>query len=240
MPFLAQSSIAAGINLGLRQALKQGYEKIIMLNNDTFIHKDLLVKLDKYSQDPSIGIVSPKIYFASGYEYHRERYQPEQRGKVIWYAGGIIDWSNIYASHRGVDEIDHGQFDQTDKTDYATGCCLLIKKSVIDKIGLFDEKYFLYFEDVDYSQRAKKAGFKVMFCPQAIIWHKNAASSGKPGSPVHIYYLTRNRLYFALKYASLRTKIALIRESFNHIIKGKIERRAVIDFLLRRMGKGSI
>lgn len=229
---------AKGNNLGIEKARKLTCENIILLNNDTIIKDSFIDKLVSFARsDQSIGLVSPKIYFAKGFEYHKDRYKEKERGKVIWYAGGILNWQNIYASHRGVDEVDTGQFNKTVDTDFVTGCCVLIKKQVIDKIGFLDEKYFLYFEDVDYSVRARRSGFKVVYYPEVAIWHKNAASSDRPGSNIHVYYQTRNRLYFGFKYGLSRTKKALIWESIKMLFRGKVYRRAIIDFYLGKMKK---
>lgn len=232
---------AEGNNIGIRKALELQCEYIVLLNNDTLVSPDIISKLVTHanSQD-SIGLISPKIYFAKGYEYHRERYKEDERGKVIWYGGGKIDWQNVYASHDGVDEVDIGQYDKIRDTDFATGCCMLIKKSVVEKIGFFDRKYFLYFEDVDYSIRAKKNGFRVLYFPKACLWHKNASSSDKPGSSIHMYYQTRNRLYFGYKYAPFKTKKSLFFDSLRLYRKNGITRKAVSDFYLGKMGKGDI
>lgn len=229
-----------GNNCGLRYALKNDADYCLVLNNDTFVEKNLLIQLIKAAKkEKKNGILSPKIYFAPGFEYHKNRYQKSERGKVIWYAGGLMDWRNILASHRGVDEVDKGQYQQTQETEFCTGCCFLIKKEVLEKVGLFDKKYFLYWEDNDLSQRAKKAGFKCLFVPQAIIWHKNAGSS-RSGSPLQDYYLTRNRLLFALKFASLRSKIALLKESVIELFQGrKWEKRGIIDFYFGCFKQGS-
>ncbi len=231
------TGFALGNNIGIRKALELGSEQIILLNNDTEVSDNFIHNLVEFGKsDKSIGLVSPKIYFAKGYEYHKEKYNDKERGKVIWFGGGIIDWDNIYASHRGVDEVDIDQYNQNSETEFATGCCLLIKREVIEKVGFLNEKYFLYYEDIDYSIRVKKAGFKVMYYSGNNIWHKNASSSGKPGSPVHIYYQTRNRLYFGFKYASLRVKKSLLIDSIRLIRKGGLYKRAVIDYYLGRMG----
>ena len=121
--------------------------------------------------------------------------------------------------------------------DFATGCCMYISRAAIESIGFFDEKYFLYYEDVDYSVRAKQAGFGVFYDPSVHIWHKNAASSDKPGSLLHRYYQTRNRLYFGFKYAPSRTKKSLLMESVRMLLGGGVERKAVLDYYVRRMGK---
>lgn len=232
---------AAGNNIGISKALGFGCEYILILNNDTIVTPDLVPKLILFAQQDSlIGLISPKIYFAPRFEYHKNRYTEIEKGRVIWYAGGKFDWSNIIASHRGVDEVDREQFNKSSDTDFATGCCMLIKRSVIEKIGFFDKNYFLYFEDVDYSVRAKKAGFKIKYYPNTYLWHKNAASSGKPGSRLHIYYQTRNRLYFGYKYAPFWTKKSLALESLKMFFKGDIYTRAVSDYYLGKMGQSQI
>lgn len=229
---------AEGNNIGIRKALELQCEYIVLLNNDTLVSSDIISKLVTHANSQnSIGLISPKIYFAKGYEYHKERYKENERGKVIWYGGGQIDWQNVYASHYGVDEVDIGQYDKIRETDFATGCCMLIKRNVVEKIGFFDKKYFLYFEDVDYSIRAKKNGFRVLYFPEACLWHKNASSSDKPGSSIHMYYQTRNRLYFGYKYAPFKTKKSLFFDSLRLYRKNGIMRKAVSDFYLGRMGR---
>ena len=72
-----------------------------------------------------------------------------------------MDWKNVIGFHKGVDEIDKNQFNKIQETEIATGCCMLVKKEVFEKVGLFDEKYFLYYEDADFSQRVKQKCFKI-------------------------------------------------------------------------------
>ncbi len=228
---------AEGNNVGIKYALENGADYIFLLNNDTLANQNLVDKLlEAMENDKSIGIAGPKIYFAPGYEFHKDRYKNEDKGKVLWYAGGIIDWKNIYASHKGVDEVDHGQHDELSETDFVTGCAMMLKREVFERIGLFDKRYFLYWEDNDFCQRAKRAGFKVVYVPQASMWHKNASSSDKPGSTTHQYYQTRNRLLFGMKYGQLRTKFALFRESLRFLLAGGIKQQAVSDFYLRKFG----
>jgi len=231
---------AEGNNVGIRYALENGADFVCLLNNDTRVSPDFLVELLKVAgKDKAIGVVGGKIYFEKGYEFHKERYRENELGKVIWYAGGKVNWQNILASHRGVDEVDHHQYDRTEETDYINGCLMLIKREVFEKIGLFDQKYFLYFEENDFSQRAKKAGFKLYFAPKAVIWHLNAGSSA-PGSGLHDYFLTRNRLLFGWHWAPFRSKAALIKESFRILVGGRPwQKTGVRDFYLGRFGRGS-
>lgn len=235
------TGFARGNNIGIRKALDLDSEYILLLNNDTVVSLELVSKLVSFAKsDPRIGLISPKIYFAGGFEYHKNKYSDKERGRVIWYAGGILDWANIYAMHRGVDEVDGGQYDEVADTDFATGCCMLLRSSTIEKIGFFDEKYFLYYEDIDYSQRTKEKGMRVIYYPKTFLWHKNASSSGKPGSNLHIYYQNRNRLYFGYKYASLRTKKSLFTDSLKLLMRGGIYTRSITDYYLGHMGGTNI
>lgn len=230
---------SGGHNVGIRYALKNGADYVLVLNNDVEAHKNLMNELLKSSKD-EVGITAPKIYFYKGFEFHKNRYSEEEKGKVFWYAGGIMDWKNILARHRGVDDIDYGQYNNTEPTDFATGCCMLIKREVFEKIGLFDEKYFLYYEDNDLSQRAKRSKFKIIYAPKAVLWHKNAGSTGGSGSSLQDYYITRNRLLFGMKFASFRSKISLVRESFSLLLNGRPwQKRGILDFYLGNFGKGS-
>ena len=232
---------SGGHNVGFSHALSKGADCVLLLNNDVIAHENFLINLfNILENDESIGMVSPKIYFAKGFEFHKDRYRREDLGKVFWYAGGILDTKNVIAKHRGVDEVDKGQFDAVQETDFATGACFLIKKSVLEKVGFFDEKYFLYYEDSDLSMRVRNKGFKIFYVPKAVLWHKNAASAGGSGSLLQDYYITRNRLLFGMKYAPLNAKLSLVRESLALLRKGRVwQKRGILDFYLRRFGKGS-
>jgi len=230
---------AGGHDLIFKHALEKMADYVMVLNNDVVLDPNCLQELVN-SFKPGVGIVSPKIYFAKGYEFHKDRYKEKDLGKIIWYAGGEMDWKNVLGVHRGVDEVDNGQFGKEVEIDFASGCCMLISKEVLEKIGLFDGRYFLYYEDNDFSQRAKKNGFKIMFTPKARLWHKNAASAGGSGSNLQDYYISRNRLLFGLRFAPSRAKIALFRESSRILFSGrKWQKKGVADFYLRNFGKGS-
>lgn len=225
-----------GNNIGIRYALKKQPDLILILNNDTLADKNLLVNLINAARNADI--ISPKIYFAPNFEFHKDRYKKNDLGKVIWYAGGKIDWSNVIGRHAGVDEVDKNQHDTRSPVDFATGACMLVKRQVFEKIGLFDEKYFLYLEDMDFCVRAQKAHFKIIFEPKAILWHKNAISAGGSGSHLQDYFITRNRLLFAVKFAKLKTKIAVFKQVLTQV-SDPVKRKALIDFLTCRFQQGS-
>jgi GT2 family glycosyltransferase len=88
--------------------------------------------------------------------------------------------------------------------------------------------------------RAIREGYRIVFAPRSIIWHKNAQSSGGSGSSLQDYYISRNRLIFGFKYAKLRARIALFKESMRLMLVGRVwQRKGIIDFYINRLGKGS-
>lgn len=202
---------SGGMNVGIKNVLKNNQpDAVLVLNNDTIVKTDFLVKLSKALN--FADIISPKIYFAKGHEFHKQKYKKNELGNVIWYAGAKIDWQNIIGVHKYVDEVDSHLKTYSKESDYATGACMLVKTEVFEKIGLFDESYFLYLEDMDFCQRAKKAGFKISFEPSSVIWHKNAQSSGGSGSQIQDFNFSKSRLIFALKFANLKTKLAVLKQ----------------------------
>lgn len=223
---------AGGNNVGIKYAMENGADYVLLLNNDTTVEKDFLNKLvEKGESDEKNGLVGAKIYF------HNE---PDR----IWFAGGKVNWLKNKGTHIGLDEIDKGQYDEIKEVDYLTGCCLLIKKEVIEKISQADlnsrsrvglnsrsrvglsprsrvglsprsnqieflaEDYFLYYEDTDFCLRAKNADYKCLYVPQAKIYHKISRST-KPGSAGYIYYHVRNGLVMAKRTGSLLNKFVL-------------------------------
>lgn len=223
-------------NVGIEYAQKEHIPYIWLLNNDTVVNPSTADAVRVFD-DPLVGGVGSKIYFYKGCEFHKNQYTPDEQGKVLWYAGGIIDWQNMLAFHRGVDEVDHGQYDSIVETDYITGCSFFIRTDVTKKIGFFDESYFMYMEDLDYSLRIQKAGWKTLYDPCSVVYHKNAASSGGSGSKFHEYYQTRNRLLVAMKYAPFKTKAALVREAFvRYWSWPDVKKKAVMDALFGKYG----
>ncbi|MDO8619195.1 MAG: glycosyltransferase family 2 protein [Candidatus Daviesbacteria bacterium] len=214
---------SGGNNIGIKRALDDKADYVLILNPDAEVKADAISKLVEAAK-LGADILGPKIYFSDK--------------KTIWYAGGIFDFNNVIGKHRGVDELDQGQYNTAAETDFVTGAAIMISKKVLEKIGLFDERYFLYYEDSDYCVRAKKAHFKVMYIPDSIAYHLNAQST-KLGSPIQDYYITRNRLLFAAKFLSLRTRFALLREAARNISSG-VRRKALFDFLLGKFGKADI
>lgn len=217
----ANLGYSGGNNVGIKEALRLGCEYVLVLNPDTIVRADTLANLMKGMRVTQADIVAPKIYFKDS--------------KIIWYGGGVFDSANVLGSHRGVDQVDEGQFDEWSETDFASGAAMLVKKRVFEKIGFFDEDYFLYYEDADFCYRVKQAGFKIVYYPKAVVYHANAQTTGL-GSPRQDYYITRNRMLFAKKHLPFRTQFALLREGLANFGQS-VRQKALIDFWLGRFGK---
>lgn len=232
---------SGGYNLGLKTALRQGAEYLFIINNDTLIKDPYILEklMAIFEKNHKAGLITPKIYFAPDCEFHHERYADSEKGRVIWYAGGQIDWQNLLFSHRGVDEVDHGQYDQIEETQFCTGCAIFTSASVLEKIGLFDESLFAYLEDADLNLRARKAGYQSIYAGNTAIWHKTSRSVGGIGSPLQDYFSTRNRLIFGRRYASFRTQFALFREAIKLYFSGRPPQKlGVADYFLGHRASG--
>jgi GT2 family glycosyltransferase len=179
---------AGGNNVGIRHALENGADFIWLLNNDTVVEPDALSALVAVMEgERTAGMVGSKI-----------RYHDAQNR--LWYAGACLDQHFPYrCGHRGLNEEDRGLYDDVGETGYVTGCSLLVRRELIEHIGLLDEGLFLYFEDTDWGARARLSGWKLLYAPCSLVLHKASASLGGMESPRMSYYLARNLLYFVRK-----------------------------------------
>lgn len=202
---------AHGVNKGIHTSIENDYQFYCVINDDTYFEGSFVQNILQSLNNHPNTIIGGKIYYAPGYEYHKNRYSPDENGKVIWYAGGMNDWENSLTVHRGVDEVDNGQYNSGGSTEFVTGCCICFDKSVLEKVGWWDESYFLYFEDADYCERAKRKGIHLYYDPSIRLWHKNAQSTSGSGSSLHIKYQRKNLLKFGLKYAPFKTKFHLLK-----------------------------
>lgn len=178
---------SGGNNLGLQYAKGDYY---FFLNNDTIVTPDLLEKLMlPFSEQPNVGVVCPKIRFHD---------QPQ----VIQYAG--YHPLNEYTGRTwsvGLMEVDRGQHDQPGATWFAHGAAMLVSRAVLERAGSFDNSFFLYYEELDWSARIRRAGFQIYYQPKALIFHRESMSVGK-ANPMKVYYHTRNRLWFMRRNVS--------------------------------------
>ncbi len=231
---------AGGNNVGLRYALEHKYDFVWIVNPDIVVDtKALDEALKVMTKDPKTAVVGSKVYFAPGYEFHKNRYSKKELGKVIWYAGGVNDWKNVFAVHFGINEVDNSQFDKEKTIGFATGSSMLIKCEALKKVGILNEKYFLYFEENDLCQRLLKFGYQIMYAPRSKVWHKVGQATGI-GSSLSDYYIARNRMLFGMHWAPLKTKLSLIKESLKLLFIGRRwQKIGIRDFYLGKFGKGS-
>lgn len=182
--------VAGGRNVGLKFGLKRGPDYILFLDNDTTVHEDFLREMVKVGEnDTRAGILTGKIYFHS---------EPNK----IWCAGGRMSFYRCKFNLIGYDELDRGQYEETKEVDYVTGCMFMIKRKVIDEIGVLDEDFVQYFaEDVDWCMRAKKKGYKIMYAPRAKAWHRVVKKTTV--SERYWYLKGRNLFLFMRKHAQI-------------------------------------
>jgi len=216
---------AGGNNLGIKAAHGK---YLFLLNNDTIIREQKLEVggmglfhplIDRLESSEKIGMVCPKIRFS--WENH-----------PIQYAGYTPLSKITLRNHSvGYGEEDKGQYDTPHPTPYAHGAAMLVKREVIEKVGMMPECYFLYYEELDWSVMIRKACYDIWYDPALTVFHKESQTTGK-ASPLKTFYITRNRLLFAqrniqgaskyLTYAYLVSVVA-IRDMVKYTFTGKTD-----------------
>jgi GT2 family glycosyltransferase len=190
LPLPRNRLFAGGNNAGIQHALTAGADMVMLLNNDTLIDPACVGHLVAgMKANSAIGMTVPKIFYAV---------EPAR----LWYAGGRVSFATGSMSHRGIRELDHGQFDQPGETEYATGCCLLVTRGVIERIGLLDETYKMYAEDADWSLRAREAGYRIQYVPAARVWHRLSVSTGGHLSWYKLSHKAKSNARFFLRHAA--------------------------------------
>ncbi len=228
---------AGNNNAGIQAALDQGAEWVFVLNEDTVLERECLMHLIKVGEsDENIGILGPMVY------HHAEPH-------VIQSAGGLFG-ARWEAYHLAKDEEDSGQFRHPHLVDWISGCAILVRRSLIEQVGMIDERYYYYWEETEWCLRAGRLGWKIMHVPQAKLWHKGVQRDHQP-KPSVTYYATRNRLLTLRKhraplsawfYAWGQLIKILISWSVRSKWKGMRQHRdamwrGILDFLSHRWGQ---
>ncbi len=234
--FLPQSQnlgFAAANNVGIRRALADGCDWVLLLNNDTVAAPDFLQNL--LANTPAGAVSCPKMLFMD---------PPDE----IWFAGGALDRATGKVKHLGGHQKDGPAFSQPKQVSFITFCCVLLPRAVIERVGFLDETLFMYCEDVDYCLRLGDAGVPLWFLPQARIWHK---AGGSAGGMLSVYYITRNTLYLTCKgkskaYARVKTVGPLAAGAARYALTKLLGRkkgrsygawRGALDFWRGKMGR---
>ena len=213
---------AKGNNIGISAALIHNPDYVLVLNPDTTLKPSVISKLVNCATSlNNEGVFGPKILNSQD---------------KIWSIGGDLDKKRYSAKLIGLNTQDTNT-KQTNECDFISGTCMLLPKKMLDTSIRFFEPYFLYYEDADFCMRAKQAGFKILYVPKAVVYHKNAQSTGL-GSPLQDYFITRNRMLFAFKFLAIRTKFAILREGIKNIFNS-VRRLAFFDFITGNFGQGS-
>lgn len=172
---------AGGNNFGLQHVLERGAEYALVINNDTLIDVQMVSQLVAAAEaHPRAGLVGPIIYYLA---------QPTE----VWFAGYRFT-HGIYVLRRGLNL--QPPLRPVEPVDFVSGCGVLIRRNVLEQVGLFSEDYFMYYEDLDYCFRVKEAGLEILCVTGARMWHAVSASTGGADSPLKQYYQVKSSLIF--------------------------------------------
>ncbi len=210
----ANLGFSAGNNVGMRRALELGADWVLVLNNDVEVEPGFLAPLlDEGARRPEAAALSPKILFA-------------EPADMIWFAGASYDPRRGYnGRQRGYGQRDDGRFDDLWQTDRVCGAAMLVPRAVLERDGLFDEDLFAYYEDTDWSLRARG---RLLVVPASRVHHRVSAASGGESSPTTLYYGTRNALAVCERHAPLgltgtwRRRIVLVSA---HLVQAALSNR---------------
>lgn len=208
----ANQGYAGNNNVGIRMALERGAEWVMVLNEDTTLAPDCLDRMLAAGESSAdVGIVGPMVY-------HYD--EPT----VIQSAGGVCD-ANWQFTHVAMNETDSGQFAAPRDVQWVSGCAIMVRRALIEAVGMLDERFFMYWEETEWCMRAIRAGWRILHVPTAHLWHKGVRRDYKP-PPYVGYYMTRNRFLFLRKHgaplhARLATWSAVLRTLLSYSIRPK-------------------
>jgi GT2 family glycosyltransferase len=224
---------SGGVNYGIREALRHEAAYIWLLNNDTVVATDclsaLVTEIERY---PEVGIAGSKVFLLDAKE-------------VVWHAGATFKPLIGQPKHYGMGA--HSQdlrYLQNRYVDYVTGCSLLIRRSVVDTVGMMDDRFYLYYEEADLCYRSRHHGWKILYVAGSKVWHKVAGSSS--GFHERTYYEVRNRLLFTWRYKPYNLLFVMLylvlQEMLKPYLKGNLKASkfafmGLIDFFQGKFGK---
>lgn len=221
----------AACNTGAKIAIKQGADLLFFLNNDAIIKEDCLFQMAEEFKEPGVGIVGPKIYLG--------------KTRILNSVGGYFDKKTLLKREYGCGIEDTGQFDKRREVEFVMGSAFMVTVSIFQTLKGFDESFFMYSEETDFCYRAVREGYKIVYQPKAIVWHKHAGTIGDSKNRV-MYYQMRNGIYLSRKNGRFSNVFfTIIHFHYTHlksIFKGFIKSlfvfvMALFDGLRGRMGK---
>lgn len=214
--------VAVANNIGIRAALADGCEEVLLLNNDTVLSPELFAALHDGLVCFAAEMTTCKMY------YH-------DAPNIIWCAGGgFRKWRGMDSIHNGPGQIDAGQFDVPRRVAYTPTCCLLVRASVFDRIGLMDERCFAYYDDADFLLRCWRQDISLWYIPEAKLWHKVSSLTSSTSDFTDTHF-AKNRAYFRQKH--LTPTLALLWywiDQAQYAISVVLGRSSVTRWRLRR------
>jgi GT2 family glycosyltransferase len=189
---------AGGANLGIRAARERGADVVLLLNNDARVHVGASVAAcEVLEADGRVAVVGAKVL---------TREDPTR----LWLAWGDVNYRQSLVALRGAGRPDGPPFDRERDVAWVAGCAMWLRMRALDAIGLFDERFFAYHEEVDWCVRAWRGGWRVVYCPRVVVTHTGRGSAGTEASiRVRKYFAARNAILFARKHASLGERVKL-------------------------------
>lgn len=210
---------AGGNNIAIQQAISEGMDYVILLNNDTVVDKEFVGAL-----------IEPFCIYENCYVTVSKIYYESDRSK-IWYAGGSFSYKTGKVRHWRYGEQEDNRKEDIQKVTFATGCCVCISRECIEEVGLLSEEYFLYDEDTDYCLKVLESGHSIYYTPYSVIYHKVNASTKKKKGMID-YYMSRNRMILIKKHIKegcIKAYAGSILTYLYHCVKGEMK----ITFFLK-------
>jgi GT2 family glycosyltransferase len=195
---------AGGNNIGIRHALALGAEYVCVLNNDVAVRPDFLVPLvDALKKNDDVGLVTPLV---------AEMSHPDH----VWALGGAVDGGTGEVSRlHAHEQVRDWHMRLSFAVDVASGAAMLAKHQVFERAGLLDESFYLYYEEIDWCLRVRRAGYRILAVPSSVVWHKVSATLGQT-SPVIDYYMLRNHLRLIARHWSGASRLRLLTRTVVH------------------------
>ncbi len=189
---------AGGANLGIRAALARGADVVLLLNDDVRVRPGATVAaLEILAADERVAAVGPKVL---------AREDPSR----LWLAWGDLTYRQSLVALRGSGEPDGPRFAHPHPVDWIAGCAMWLRRDALEAVGLLDEAFFAYHEEVDWCTRARRGGWCVVYCPAAVVTHTGRGAAGGPASTrIRKYFAARNTILFARKHATAAQRVKL-------------------------------
>jgi GT2 family glycosyltransferase len=184
---------AKGSNQGMEWALDRGIPYILLLNGDARLHPHAIGELLAVVVRENNSIVaSPRMYLGGSTD----------QASRLWFAYGTVKlWAGLF-QNPAFNQFDSPIWSQPREMEYASGCCILIPASILQRVGMLDEAFFAYCEDIDFSLRIRKAGLRLRYVPTAHLWHGSHQTTNRTGTAIYRYLSTRNNLWVVRKHGS--------------------------------------